>query len=89
MTTPLWLLEVMIKYLPALEADAQRSAVVAATAPHYKRDSYRSLLGTLDRAARALDPPRVPVEPMEKIADDPEAAAEWFEAQGLRVVRSA
>ncbi len=82
---PLYLLEPLMRYLPAIQASEQRQAITAATAPHTKRSDYGSLMRQLGRIAGALDPP--PPEPPREYAEiDRAKAAEWFMQQGVRIV---
>lgn len=83
---PLYLLEPLIRYLPALEAGRQRAAITAATAPHTKRSDHQSLMRHLGRIAGALDPPPIPDPPRVYAEIDRAKAAEWFKAQGIKVV---
>lgn len=83
---PLYLLEPLIRYLPALEASEQRTAITAATAPHTKRYDYQRLMRGLSRVAGQLDPPPAPEPPREYAEIDREKARAWFESQGVRVV---
>jgi hypothetical protein len=78
---------VLAQYWSALEAEEEQRAVTAAAAPHARPGDYRRLVSDLASLASVLRPPRV-VQSMEMIAYDPERAAAWFEAQGVRVVRS-
>ena len=74
-------------YWGALAAEQLQQAATAAAAPHQKPHDYRSLQHQLEALTAVLRPARV-VQPMEQIAYDPERAAEWFAAQGVRVVSS-
>lgn len=86
MTIPLFLLEELCRYLPALEASATLNAATAASVPHLKKDDRRIVLADLRAVAREMEPPAPAPEPMEKIELDKEKARQWFESQGVRVV---
>ena len=86
---PIYQLEPLIQYLPALDASEQRQAITAATAPHTKRSDYQRLMRSLGRIAGALDPPPIPDPPHEHREIDREKARAWFEQQGVRVVAKA
>lgn len=85
---PMWVHALIARYWSALEAQALQHAVMAAAAPHAKPGDYRALLASLEASAALLNPPRAVVQPMPKERIDPAAAAEWFAAQGIRVVTS-
>lgn len=80
-TTPLWALQVLVDELPGIEAAEQLARVNAATMPHAKAADARRYQRDL---ARLAYPPE-PVPPMPKERIDPQAAAEWFKAQGIIV----
>lgn len=89
--TPIYLLDVLVTYLPPLEAYEQRQQVTSASAPHLKSHAYRDLLWALDSAAAPLYPPPEPPERITHETDtvDPVAAANWFrEHLGANVVKA-
>lgn len=81
------MLRAVFAYWPALEAEAQLSRVIAASAPHTKPRTHKELLRDLQHHARDLYPRSV-AQPMPKEGYDPEKAREWFESQGIKVVKS-
>lgn len=85
MATPRYLLAELIDYLPALEAEEQQLRVAAATAPHLRDHDRRAMMRRLERQTSALRPAPAP---MQIIEEDPEKAAEWFRAMGVKVVQS-
>lgn len=83
---PLYLLEPLIRYLPALEASEELAAITAATAPHTKRSDYSALRRGLGRIASQLDPPPPPEPPRVYAEIDRAKAREWFMQQGVKIV---
>lgn len=85
-TAPLWAIEALTGELEAIEAEDLRRAATAAVAPHLKDGDRRALFAQL----RAATEPQgiIPRAPTPIVAHDPEAAAAYFAAQGVRVVRT-
>lgn len=84
---PAWIINILIRYLPAIEASEQESAITTTIAPHLKADALRGLL----RQLRKTRDPLYPSEPeqsetYEIVEQNPDLAAEWFAAMGARVV---
>lgn len=65
-----------------------RSAVTIASAPHYRKHDYESLIWMLDMQTAELRPP-VPHTDVPPEQRDPQAAAAWFRAMGMHVVDEA
>jgi len=55
---------------------------MATVAPQMKRSDYQRLQSDLKGRMKPLMG-RVKPQPMEKIAEDPVKAAEWFQSQGV------
>jgi hypothetical protein len=86
MDWPQWVWDAIMPYWAALEAEAQLQAIHVAMTPHIKPQAQREVQRELRSYARELQPRRAfTAEPTER---DPEKAAEWFAAQGIKVVRS-
>lgn len=84
---PAYQLDILIRYLPALEAHELRDLITATTAPHIKPYAYSTLVRSLARMEAALDPPPPPEPPRTYVEIDRAKAAEWFREQGVHVVR--
>lgn len=77
----------LIEQLPPIEAGELLAATQAAAAPHTKPEDYRAFVRSLRREIRRALP--VPEPPkVELIEHNPEKAAAWLEARGIRVVRA-
>jgi hypothetical protein len=81
LTLPLYLLEILVEYLPALDAHSMQNDIVVALAPHMEADDRSSLMDRLDGISALLlpEPPQVVIE-----RHDPEAAKAYFESLGIR-----
>ena len=85
-TLPAYLLELLVEYLPALDAREMQSAAAVALLPHMADEDRTDLLEDLNAQAALLTP--APAE-MPIIAHDPEAAARYFEAMGIKTTSGA
>ncbi len=85
MRTPAYLLRILAAEAGRIEAGRQLSAVAATLAPHWREGDRRGYLRELELRAA---PSRPPVATMPKERIDPEAAAAWFAARGVRVVKA-
>jgi hypothetical protein len=83
---PAYQLEVLIRYLPPLEASELRDAITATIAPHTKPYAYSTLMRSLRRLADELLPPPPPEPPRVHQEVDREKARAWFEQQGVKIV---
>lgn len=81
---PMYQLEILIENLPAIEAEEEQAAAVAATAPHMKDEHRRQYLRSLRNEIRTM---RINARPerYEIIEHDPALAAEWFGGMGIKV----
>lgn len=79
---PRYLLFLLADEAAAVEARATRQYATAASVPHMDRQDRRNLLHKLDRQA---DGPPPPPPEIPKIAHDPQQAAVYFQARGMRV----
>lgn len=72
--------------LAAIEAEDLERAATAALTPHLKAGDRRAFF----RSVQTLTDPQgiIPRAPTPIVAHDPEAAAAYFAAQGVRVVRT-
>jgi hypothetical protein len=84
---PAYQLEVLIQYLPSLEASELRDQITATVAPHTKPYAFRTLMRSLSRLAAKIESPPPPEPPRAYVELDREKARAWFEQQGVRVVR--
>lgn len=89
---PHYLYAPLEEYLETLRAEELSAAILAATAPHLKKEDFRALnrrlqriLEAVERGAGARARPEQPVGLSE--TPDPEKAAAWFEERGVRVVK--
>lgn len=82
---PIYQLRVLVDNQPGLEAEEQQSLILATSAPHMKPEARRRYSKMLDALAgrRRRRPPEA--EAVDVIEHNPQAAAEWFAAQGVRV----
>lgn len=82
-TLPRWQVQLLIRELPALDALENTATIEAVLAPYLKDHDRRALLRRLDRRMRSLRAP----EPAPELPTDhdPEQAAAWFAAQGIKV----
>lgn len=79
---PRWQLTILMSEQQRVEAQRTRTLITAASAPHMREQARRDLLRSIDRHAA---PPAPPPTPMTKERYDPDAAAAWFAARGVRV----
>lgn len=91
MQTPNYLLEVLIGYLPALEAERQQQLNIAAMLPHLDDDDRKDFLRGLTAAAAPLEP-ILPlpenvtlIDPTTLSEEERAKARAWFAARGVRV----
>lgn len=82
MTLEQWLITILIEQMERIEADEMLKQIVAATSPHMERSARRRLIARLEASARSR--PSRPV--MTVIEHNPQAAREWFEKQGAKVI---
>jgi hypothetical protein len=82
---PRYLLHVLIREQHRVEAQHMRRLMTATSAPYLKASDRADLIRRIERAA---DLPEPPASPMPKERIDPEAAAAWFAARGIRVETS-
>lgn len=68
-----------------MEAHRIRQLITATSAPHLTISARRELLRQLERIGTI----REPVQPIPKQAHDPQAAAAYFAARGIRVETTA
>lgn len=81
---PMYQLEILIDFMPAVEAEEEQAAAIAATAPHMKDEHRRQYLRNLNTEIRAM---RIMARPErhEIIEHNPALAAEWFASVGGKV----
>lgn len=82
---PMYLVAELCRHLPALEAGELLNAVTAASVPHTTRYARDTLYFQLNTLIHANTPAPLPPGPKEK---DPEQAAAWYAAQGIKVVKA-
>ena len=82
LTTPQWVLGLLLDEMPRLQAEELEQAIVAAIAPYMRRADRQRLLSRLS----AITHPRPKPKPMQIIEHDPEKARAWFENMGAQVV---
>lgn len=78
---PQWVLAILLRQLPYIQSLGMLEMAVATTLPHMKKDEARSTIRRLQRKVEEQQQ----IEPMEILEFDPDKAAEWFAAQGLKV----
>jgi hypothetical protein len=83
---PIYLLEPLIQYLPALQASERLAATTVTTAPHLKQQDYRRFIRALQREAWRMMPTPEP-QTYAVVEHNPEKAAQWFAERGFRVVK--
>ncbi|MCC6192259.1 MAG: hypothetical protein IT318_24775 [Anaerolineales bacterium] len=83
--TPGWLLGVLWEHLPRLEARELHQAAIAALMPNLKPAEQRRQLRKLRTAAQPRMSADMPADDRPAV-QDPAAARDWFEAQGIKVV---
>ncbi len=81
LTLPVYLLDILVEYLPALDAYAQQNDMVVALAPHMEVDDRKRILDRLEDQASVLQPEPAPIE-VETY--DPDAARAYFAARGIK-----
>ena len=84
---PIWELDILLGSLSALEAEKQQHLCDAVSLPHIGKKERDTYLRRLDNLTSALTPPPPPSPPapQEPLEHNPEKAAEWFKAKGIKV----
>ena len=83
LTLPIYLLEILIQHLPALDAEILYNRIISAISPNMEDEDRRVLLESLDQTMEPLRPiyvapPQVPI-----IEKNAEKAREYFQMLGI------
>lgn len=80
---PAWIVEVLERQRPALDAEAKLTLMDAAVTPWLKPEARERVVRSLQNRAK-LPRPRRPKP--EIVEHNPQKAAEWLRARGIEVV---
>jgi hypothetical protein len=80
---PLYLLEILIQHLPALDAEHLYNQIVSASSPNMEQDDRKELLESLEETMEPLRPVQVALPTVQIIEQNPDKAREYFEMMGI------
>lgn len=85
--TPIWYLRVLLQAIDVLEAEEMQAAISASAYPYLKEPDRRRMQRRLRRLTKPSRPPHG--QRFEVVEHNPQKAAEWFAAMGMRVTKRA
>lgn len=80
----MYLLEILIQHLPAIDAENMYNHIVASSSPNMEPDVREELLDSLDETMEPLKPIQIAPSTMSIIEHNPDKAREYFEMMGIR-----
>ena len=83
LTLPIYLLEILIQHLPALDAENLYNQIVSSSSPNMEPDDRQVLLDSLDETMEPLKPIQIAPPTMPIIEHNPDKAREYFEMMGI------
>jgi len=83
LTLPVWMLESLLHWLDALQAEEMQAAALAGSLPWLQPHERRRITRAWQKAIQRAQRDNAKIEPIEN--PDPQRAREWFARLGARI----